>query len=208
VHLDKEGRRLGIVLADVAGHAMQAATVAMRFNEMVRYEVLGTSSPEEILRRLDTSVLGNIPPEMFVTCGIGIVDVSGMTFSFASTANPEVFHFSMGTQNVRDLGVVGYPLGIPLQLRAQESFGSTTIKLSAGDSVVLTSDGITDALNPPGEFYEEERLAAVIRDSSSTASSAEEIRDAILADIQRFVGDAPQSDDMCSRTCGSHRLVF
>ncbi len=56
LYLDEDEKKLGIVLADVSGKAMQAATVAMRFNEMLRYEARGRASAVEILTGLDGSL--------------------------------------------------------------------------------------------------------------------------------------------------------
>ena len=196
IHLDKDRTQLGIVLADVSGHAMQAATVAMRFNEMVRYEVRERTSAVEILAGLDRALKGQIPPEMFVTCGIGILDVPRRSLLFASAGNPEVYHFSAQRQIVYPLKVTGFPLGLPLTLDDKTPFHSVEIALNAGDVVVFASDGIEEAQNDAGDFYGQERFASAISARARNRTLAEAIRDDIVADVTRFVGNAPQVDDM------------
>ena len=56
--------------------------------------------------------------------------------------------------------------------------------------------GIEEARNSNGDFYGTERLSVVIQESSRTAGSADDIRDAILQDVKEFMGDEPQADDM------------
>jgi serine phosphatase RsbU (regulator of sigma subunit)/ligand-binding sensor domain-containing protein len=196
VPIGEDGSNLCIVNADVSGKAMQAATVAMRFNEMLRYEVQGRSDGVEILQGLDRSLKGQIPETMFVTCGIGILDPSQRKLSFATAANPEVYHYVAVSDEVRPLSISGCPLGLALDLGDQVPFNSTEISLSNGDLVVFTSDGVEEAQNDSEEFYEGERLANLIGELGGKGVSADDVRGAIVEDVKRFIGTAPQSDDI------------
>jgi serine phosphatase RsbU (regulator of sigma subunit) len=194
--LDENHRRLAIVLADVSGHAMEAATVAMRFTEILRYETRGRSGALGIVEGLDNSVRGQIPLEMFITCGIAVLDVDTQTMVFASAANPEVYHFVRETGQTRPLAVTGYPLGLPLDLHSQRPFSSTEMQLVTGDAVVFVSDGVEDAQNETGEFYGADRLSTTLGTAARVGQSADGIRDEIVADVEEFMGSAPQADDI------------
>ena len=194
--LGEDGNRIAIVLADVSGHAMEAATVAMRFNEILRYEVKGRTSAVDILKGLDASLRGQIPPEMFVTCGIGLLDIPKGILTFASAANPEVCHYSRAEDAVRPLCVTGYPLGLPLILQAESPFNSLDLQLGSGDVVVLASDGVEEAQDGREDFYGPERLASAIRSAAGRSASAESICSAVVDDVTRFTGEAPQIDDI------------
>jgi sigma-B regulation protein RsbU (phosphoserine phosphatase) len=69
-----------------------------------------------------------------------------------------------------------------------------TIHLAAGDLLVLYTDGVTDADNRQGGFFGEERLLEAVLDHCDY--SAQEIQDALVAEVHKFVGDAPQFDDI------------
>ena len=69
-----------------------------------------------------------------------------------------------------------------------------TIHLAAGDLLVLYTDGVIDADNGQGGFFGEERLLETIL--NCTKCSAQEIQDALVAEVHSFVGDAPQFDDI------------
>lgn len=194
--LDEAKRRLGIVMADVAGHSMRAATIAMRFNEMLWYEMKQNDSPCEILGGLHHALRGRIPPEMFVTCGVGVLDLDDRSLHLASAGNPEIYQASHGSEGVTALGLTGVPLGIPLDLGGMAPYSAAKIRLNPGDRVVLTSDGIEEAMNSEEQFYGAERLKDVIRECAANESSASKSCDAITADVADFLGNTPQGDDI------------
>jgi phosphoserine phosphatase RsbU/P len=193
--MGKEQDRWGVVVADVSGKGMQAATVAMRFNEMLRYEILGKVSNVDILTGLDRALRGRIPPEMFVTCGIAELDVTKKIMRFATAACPEVYHFVAKDQQVVPLGMAGLPLGIALMLNGT-MYEDVEIQLHAGDMVVFTSDGVEEARNESDDFYGPERLQELIARCGVAGKNAHDVRDAIVNDVSKFVEDAPQTDDL------------
>lgn len=195
-YIRMDDKRVAIVISDVSGKGMQAATIAMRFNEMLRYESSETDDPVEILKRLDRSLLGRIPENMFITAGIAVVDTEKKSLMIASAANPEIYHYSSEKREVQPLRVIGFPLGIMEEPEEEEPFKSREIPLNPGDAVVLTSDGVEEARDPEGEFYGGERLADVILGSCREEKSAEDIRDDIREDVRNFMRDSSQSDDI------------
>lgn len=66
--------------------------------------------------------------------------------------------------------------------------------MASGDGVVLYTDGITGAENEKGKQYGLERLCEVV--SQHWLSSAEEVKDAVVADVERFIGEAEIFDDI------------
>lgn len=73
------------------------------------------------------------------------------------------------------------------------SYGEDTTTLSEGDLLFLFTDGVTEAMNVEGEFYEEQRLVEVLsRDFASAESTVAET----VADVWRFQGQADQFDDV------------
>ena len=188
--------RLGIVLADVSGKGMQAATVALRFSEMLRYEATGRDSPEAILEGLDSALKGRIPPEMFATCGIGTLDVNRRTLTYCTAASPEVYHFQAGPGTVAPLELCGFPLGLPIEIEGVGMFQNVEVPLGTGDVMVFTSDGVEEAQDSTGAFYGEDRLKALVLACGQAQLSAAAIRDRVVADVTGFVGDAPQTDDL------------
>lgn len=68
------------------------------------------------------------------------------------------------------------------------------VRIAPGDLLVLYSDGITEAQDSRQEFFEEDRLIEVV--GANVGRAARDIQDAILAEVNGFMGDAPQFDDI------------
>ncbi|MBD3178339.1 MAG: SpoIIE family protein phosphatase, partial [Candidatus Latescibacteria bacterium] len=152
-YLQLDSRKLAIVISDVSGKGMQAATIAMRFNEMLLYESKEADQPVELLKKLDRSLLGRIPDEMFITAGIAVLDIRNRSLNIASAANPEIYLYSAGKEEVVGLEITGFPLGIFEEPEVEEPFKNREINLNPGDVVVFTSDGVEEARGSGGEFY-------------------------------------------------------
>jgi len=69
-----------------------------------------------------------------------------------------------------------------------------TLSLTPGDTFVLFSDGVSEAMNPEEDFYGEERLLAVLAASSGVTAAETVTR--VLADVRAFTAGAKQSDDI------------
>ena len=192
--IDGQGGGVSIILADVSGKGMQAATVAMRFNEMLRYEVERNTDLVEILKGLDRSLRGRIPPEMFATCGIATLQ--GRKATIASAAAPDVCHYDSSTRKVRTLGLTGFPIGLPLVIKDRELFQSRQIDLLQNDLLVFTSDGVDEAFNPDGDMYGSERLIAAVERCGNQNTSAQDVLDELVREVKAFTEGHPQSDDI------------
>ena len=84
--------------------------------------------------------------------------------------------------------------GPVLGLIEQASFGEGALRLAPGDTLVMFTDGITEATNSEDDLYGDDRLRESLETHPQPAR-AKSIVNAIAADVRRFVGNAPQSDD-------------
>ena len=84
--------------------------------------------------------------------------------------------------------------GIPLGILADAPYQSGTVMLQSGDWLVVFTDGVTEAENEAGEEYGEARLLNILY--ANVALSPALLLDTIMRDLDRFVGDAPQHDDV------------
>ena len=87
-------------------------------------------------------------------------------------------------------GTKGPPLGVVPQFNYQQE----TVPFRTGNSIVLVTDGITEAVNPDEEQYGFERLEGAVAASCDTA---EELGERIVAEVNRFARTQPQADDIC-----------
>jgi sigma-B regulation protein RsbU (phosphoserine phosphatase) len=83
--------------------------------------------------------------------------------------------------------------GFPLGMFSDVTYDELTVATKPGDVVIFVSDGILDAENAEDEMYGQERLSSLL--CSQREHSAQEIADAILADVSRFLGEQDRFDD-------------
>jgi sigma-B regulation protein RsbU (phosphoserine phosphatase) len=84
--------------------------------------------------------------------------------------------------------------GIPLGIEGAFQWGEQTVHMAPGATLVLYSDGVTEAQNQQGDFYEEARLIASI--AAAPHGMTQAILDSILCQLAGFVGGAAQADDI------------
>ena len=84
--------------------------------------------------------------------------------------------------------------GLPLGIVNYATWGRAVAQLAPGDVLVLYTDGVTEARNEQRAFFGEDRLLESVR--VNLGQSARDIQHAILRDVDEFVGDAPQFDDI------------
>ena len=193
--LDSEQRLLAIVVADVSGKAMEAAVTGLRFNEMLRYECRGRTDPGKILDGLDASLEGQIDDSTFITCCIGVLDVQTGEAAVSSAGHCPPYRFDSASGEVTPLELTGFPLGLSPVVRPDEPYREVQIRLNPGDTLVLYSDGVIEAHNAMGDQYEEPRLESLLSAVAAGADAARVVR-AVMRDVDRFIGEAPRTDDV------------
>ena len=128
-----------------------------------------------------------IPPAMFVTCLYAIVDTHSGDVVFANAGHN--LPYVRGESGVIELRATGMPLG----LMPGMSYDEHKHRLGAGDVMVLTSDGITEAHNPDGEMYGFPRLMGRV----AVKPPDGDVVSALVGDLEEFTGaEAEQEDDI------------
>jgi sigma-B regulation protein RsbU (phosphoserine phosphatase) len=184
--------RLGLLIADVVDKGVGAALfMALSWILIRTYAVEHPTQPELVLSAVNQRVLAETDTGQFVTAFYGILDPATGTLTYCNAGHPPPFLFSA------QQGDMAQPLsktGMALGVIETETWGQAIAQLDPGDALVLYSDGVTDAENAQQASFGRERLKAKVR--ADRRRSAQEIQDALLTEIQAFVGEATQSDDI------------
>ena len=184
--------RLGILIADVADKGMGAALFMALSRTLIRtYAVEYDTQPEFALSAANRRILADTRAGLFVTVFYGVLDPSSgeLTYSNAGHNPPYLLNAREGN-TVQELDRTGVPLGILDGV----TWENRVVHLAPGDVLLLYTDGITEAQNAQEEFFDEDRLREFVR--ASLGRSAQDVQDGIIAQVDAFVGDAPQSDDI------------
>jgi sigma-B regulation protein RsbU (phosphoserine phosphatase) len=185
-------RRLGIVVADVCDKGAGAALyMALSWTLIRTYAVEYPAQPEIVFRAVNRRIARDTTTKHFVTVMYGILDLDTGALVYCNAG-----HWGPYLVRAHDDGDVRRLIrtGIPLGIFEDQTWEQGYAQLSPGDVLVLYTDGITEAPDAQGAFLGEDRLLASVR--SNLGRPAGEIQDAILEDVQRFMGDTPPSDDM------------
>jgi len=178
-----------LVIADVSGHGISASMVMAMFKVLLRREVRPGRPLVEALGRLNRTILEQVGGLHFVTVFLAMVDPTAKTLEWCSAGHcPQLLCRADG--RVEELTADGVFVGMFDDLQVT----SRIEDLESGDSLLLYTDGITEAENPEGELYGMERLT---RSLGATGDEPPEDRlSRLLADMNEFSAGAQSLDDL------------
>jgi serine phosphatase RsbU (regulator of sigma subunit) len=186
-YVDLPSGEFGFIVGDVAGKGSPAALLAAAVLGMFSAEATYQASAAQLITRLNHGLFRRAIESRFLTTFYGMLGADGsLTYTNAGHNAPLV----VGKDKIRRLETGGIVLG----LFDTAAFDEETIQLEPGDYIVAFSDGVTEALNPAGEEFTDERLLACVDKHRGEAPQA--ALDAVLAEVKAFCGDATQSDDV------------
>jgi serine phosphatase RsbU (regulator of sigma subunit)/putative methionine-R-sulfoxide reductase with GAF domain len=184
------GGRLGLVIADVADKGLPAALFMALTRALVRAAALTHTSPAAALRQVNDLMVPDAHRGMFVTAVYGtvVLDSGRLVYANAGHLPPLVWRY--GAQVTERAGKGGLALGVMEHSYVPEQ----TIDLEPGDSLILYTDGVTDAASPAGDTFGAERLRRVIQESGSI--SAQSLLRAVDTSVVAFAGGTAPADDL------------
>ena len=121
----------------------------------------------------------------------GILDPGSGTLTYCNAGhNPPYLLSAQNRAPVQALRRTGMPLGV----FEDASWEQGSAQIASGDALLFYTDGIPEAQNRQAEFFGEKRLLETVQ--SSLGRSAQDMQDTLLTEVHRFMGDAPQFDDI------------
>jgi serine phosphatase RsbU (regulator of sigma subunit) len=187
--IELPGKRLGVIVADVADKGMPAALFMALTRTLVRATALEELSPAAVLGRVNDLLVPDAQRGMFVTAAYAVLCTETGAVTYANAGHCLPLHVSR-TGRVKRLPKGDMALGVVAGLRLAEH--STT--LEPGDSLVLYTDGVTEAFSPAGDLFGVERLQEVLRRADNY--SAQSVLEAVLSSVHAFSDHAPATDDL------------
>ena len=181
---------LALVIADVSGKGVPSALFMMMTKILINDHAMLGGTPAQILTDVNRAVCANNPVDMFVTVWLGILEVSTgrLTAANAGHEHPIVQDGHGRFETLRDRH--GFVLGGDVDT----VYHDCELTLEPGGSIFVHTDGITEAKGGSGELFGSKRLLASLNGHQDGAS--DEIIGGVLADVEQFVGDSPQFDDI------------
>jgi len=185
--------KLAVSMADVTGHAMEAAIPVVMFSGILESQIEIESSLEELFNRLNRTLHKTLmDSRTFVCFTMGELNIVNRFFRLSNGGCPYPFHFKAASKEIIELQVDAYPLGV----RSDTSYQAIEVQLQTGDYIVFFSDGIIEAANETEEIFGFERTAERIRKGCTEDLTAEALIEQTIAEVKTFSGETPQIDDM------------
>jgi sigma-B regulation protein RsbU (phosphoserine phosphatase) len=184
--------RLALTLADVTGHAMEAAIPVVMFSGILESQMDHIGSVKDLLKNLNRILHRSLNYRTFVCFAMAEIDLETRTLHISNGACPYPYHFSAQTGTLNEIEIDAYPLGI----RNDTEYEEIEVQLAPGDYLIFCSDGIAEACNEQGDQFGYTKAQDVIRLSCEQSYSSEETIDFIFTAANNFRGEAPQGDDM------------
>lgn len=185
-----DDQRIGFVVADVSGKGVPAAIFMAVSRTLIRATGVRGVSPAECISYSNELLAQESANSMFVTAFYGIYNLTTGQVTYTNAGhNPPYLMKADGT-------ILQLPFSSDLVVGAIDDFkySEETLQLEHGDTLLLYTDGVTEAINSGDEEFGEQRLQAVL--AQLTGNSSQDIIERIKACVSDFAGEAEQSDDI------------
>ena len=173
-------------LGDVSGKGPAAALLASLLQGIFSVESRIGGSPSGVLQRMNHWLIQRHIEPRFATLVYGVLSRDGRFVYSNAGHNPPLL---LRAGEVRHLRTGGPILGV----FSDAVFSEETLSLEKGDTIVLFTDGVTEAFDAAGEEFGEQRLISCVTTGEDSPS---ELLDRVFSTVKEFCRDAPQSDDL------------
>jgi sigma-B regulation protein RsbU (phosphoserine phosphatase) len=181
--------RFGFGIGDITGHGPAAALVTALVQGVLATCALSVSGPDETVALVNRVLFSRRIESKYLTLFLAALSPDGRLTYCNAGHNPPLL-FTCGTREVHRLETGGTILGaFPAPKYERDG-----VQMAAGDTLVLYSDGVTEALNASGDEFEETRVRDVVEQSLD--EPIDRILAALLDAVRRFAGQTTPHDDL------------
>jgi phosphoserine phosphatase RsbU/P len=171
--------RLGICIADVVGKSVSAALLMANVQASMRAFASESALPSSLCTRVNSVLCANIASGKFVTLFYGVLDAEQKLLRYTNAGHLRPILVGANGE-ARELQNGGALLGVFPDWQYEDS----EVRLTAGDRLLLFTDGITEASGTDGEEFGEERLTSLLR--THAGKTAAELKTTLLTEVRSF----------------------
>ena len=185
---------VGLTIADVSGKGVPASLIMATVRAALRAQADNVYYLSEIIRRINVMLCRDTKSTEFVTLFYGVLDARNKRLTYCNAGhNPTIL---LRDGQVTELGV-GDQGSMVLGVLEEEQFRQNSIDLRAGDTLLLYTDGLSEARTFTEEMFGKQRVIDSFRKfGSAKDATADDVARNVLWDLRRFTGLAPQTDDV------------
>ena len=185
-----ENGLVGVAIADVSDKGVPASLFMMSSRTLLKGAAVGLANPGGVLEEVNNLLTEDNQGLMFVTVLYATFDPATGTFIYANGGhNSPLLVRADGSSEL--LPLTG---GVALGVMPDYPYAQSSITIAPGETLVLYTDGVTEAMNSAKEEFGVQRLSAIFADRAPQGSEA--TSNAVFDAVHAFAGDTPQSDDV------------
>lgn len=183
-------KHVAMVIADVSGKGVPAALFMVISKTLIKNHALAGEEPKDIFTNVNRQLCENNEAGMFVTAWMGILDIDTGNLTYVNAGhNPPLMKRDGGTFEYLKIKA-----GFILAGMEGTKYRQAEIQINPGDMLYMYTDGVTEATDKNDELYGEERTRDIL--NKIEEADFEQMLVKVKEDIDVFVGDAPQFDDI------------
>lgn len=184
--------RIGILVADVADKGVGSALYMALSRTLIRtYAEEYDAAPEVVFFAANNRLLKDARANLFITIFYGILDPREGILTYCNAGhNPPYLIRNSNQEIVESLSRTGIAMGI----ESNSTWSTEIVSIEPGDILLLYTDGIPDARDEEGNYFNDERIIDIARYNSERL--AFEIQSSIIEEVQNFMAANPQDDDI------------
>lgn len=182
------GQKLGFAIGDVTGHGISSGILmAMAKGGLVHQTKLGLQ-PSQVMQAMNNIILASAEKKMFMTFLYLIIDEAKLTLTYSNAGHPFPLHYIAAEDRVDELDLTSLPLGV----LADIEFGQLSVDLGPGDLVIFYTDGLIEARDRDGKFFQLERVTKFLKQNHRRKPG--EIKIGLLEQANHFCHGHPDDD--------------
>jgi phosphoserine phosphatase RsbU/P len=184
-----EPGKMCFVVGDVSGKGIAAGIFMAVTRTLIRATAVPGRGPVEIMNRVNAQLAKENQASLFVTMILGIVDTATGRMVYGQGGhNPPILIPVQGKPTYEPAG------GMPLGVFEDAKFGERELQLKPGETLLVYTDGVTEAMNQAKDLFGEDRLEKAV--TGVTDLSPEKIAERVIEQVEGFVLEAERSDDI------------
>lgn len=180
--------KTAIALGDVSGKGLPASMLMANLQATLRGQLLFCNCAKDCIKRANNMLFKSTDTSKFVTLFFGILDTEKHTLTYCNAGHNEPIYFRQEQKVKLDKG------GMLLSCFEDTEYDEEEMIFEKGSTLVVFTDGVTEAMNESNEEFSDERLYNLIE--KNVALSSQEIAKEILSDIKKHSAGVPQFDDI------------
>jgi serine phosphatase RsbU (regulator of sigma subunit) len=182
---------LDIVVADVSGHNIGASLIMAETRTLIQASRDQGKNPADLMHNLNNFLYDDLTrTELFISMFYISINLDDLGIRYANAGHNKPLHYQAATGSIDELDAEGMIFGV----RKEIPFTEEKTELGDGDILLLYTDGITEAENPDGVFFGEDRLKELLLELKD--HEAHDIINELLEQVRIFIGSHNFNDDI------------